>query len=166
MARSSEYTPEIAAEICSRLAQGNSLRTICEADDMPAASTVFLWLGQQKDFSEQYARAREQQAEALAEEILEIADDAHNDWMERKHGDSVSWVENGEAIQRSKLRVDSRKWLMSKMAPKKYGDKITQENTGPDGGAIKHVHKIEWLVVDPKTGDSAGIPPATPTETV
>lgn len=122
--RPSDYTQETAAAICARIASGESLRTICETESMPASSTVFLWLSKHAEFSEQYARAREAQTEALAEDILEIADDARNDWMERKHGDVVSWVENGEAMQRSRLRVDARKWLMAKMAPKKYGDKV------------------------------------------
>jgi len=63
--------------------------------------------------------------DALAEEILEISDDGSNDWMERKRQDgSVETVLNSEHINRSRLRVDSRKWLLSKMAPKKYGDRI------------------------------------------
>jgi hypothetical protein len=72
-------------------------------------------------------RAREEQADYFAEEILEIADDATNDWMERRdrEGNNIGWQENGEAMQRSRLRVDARKWLMSKMAPKKYGEKST-----------------------------------------
>jgi hypothetical protein len=91
---------------------------------MPASSTVFKWLGLFPSFAEQYARARESQAETLAEDILEIADDARNDWMERRGEEDAGWVANGEHIQRSRLRIDARKWLMSKMAPKKYGEKL------------------------------------------
>jgi hypothetical protein len=74
--------------------------------------------------------ARELQADYLAEEMLEIADDGRNDWTKREDGiDAV----NAEVVQRSRLRVDARKWLMAKLQPKKYGDRIAQEVTGGDG---------------------------------
>ena len=84
--------------------------------------------------------------EALAEDILDIADDATNDWMERKdaEGENAGWQFNGEATRRSQIRIDSRKWLLSKLAPKKYGDKVTQEHTG----AVT-VTKIERVIVKP-----------------
>jgi hypothetical protein len=150
--RPSSYSSTIADAICQRLALGDSLRSICEDDEMPAMSTVFRWLGIHQEFSEQYARARETQADTLADEILNIADDGHNDWMRRKFGDDERWVENGEAIRRSQLRIDSRKWLAGKMRPKKYGDKIVQEQTGADGGAVKHehLHRIERVIVGGK----------------
>lgn len=70
-------------------------------------------------------RAREAQADTLADELLDISDDARNDWMKRNHGDDdPGWVANGEHIQRSRLRVDTRKWIASKLKPKKYGDKL------------------------------------------
>lgn len=102
---------------------------------MPNKSTVFRWLATHKEFSDQYARAREEQAEALADEILSIADDGSNDWMEKqdKNGQSIGWVVNGEAVNRSRLRVESRKWIASKLKPKKYGEKLAQEISGADG---------------------------------
>lgn len=125
MSRPSNYTPEIASQICVRLANGQSLREICRADEMPDKATVFRWLAADETFRDQYAHAREAQADHFAEEILEISDDATNDWMKRQQGEEMVEVANHEHISRSKLRVDSRKWLMSKMAPKKYGDRIT-----------------------------------------
>jgi hypothetical protein len=95
---------------------------------MPGKATVFRWLGANEEFRDQYARAREAQAEALADEIIDIADDGHNDWMERNQGDAAGWVQNGEAMQRSRLRVDARKWVASKLLPKKYGDKLDHEH--------------------------------------
>ena len=87
---------------------------------MPAESTVRLWATEDRNgFSAQYARARDAQMDAMAEDILLIADE-----------------ENAEDTQRAKLRIDTRKWLMSKMAPKKYGDKVMNEHSGPDGGPI------------------------------
>lgn len=163
MGRPSDFTPEIAELICERIADGQSIREIGRADDMPAASTIFRWLSAHESFQEQYARAKQAQAENLAEEILDIADDASNDWMRRNADEDAGWVENGEAIQRSRLRVDSRKWLLSKLLPKKYGDKVTQELTGANGGALSIVHRIERTIVDPNPSDpdSPGIPPAT-----
>jgi hypothetical protein len=136
MGRHSDYTPELADQICDLISQGNSLRQIEDMEGMPGKSTIFRWLGKHAEFRDQYARACEVRTEAHADEILAIADDGSNDWMQKNHGESIVWVENGEAIRRSQLRIDSRKWLMSKLAPKKYGDKITQEQTGPNGGPI------------------------------
>lgn len=74
---------------------------------------------------DQYARAKEESADSLADEILDIADNATNDWMKRNHGeDDPGWVANGENIQRSRVRIDTRKWIASKLKPKKYGDKM------------------------------------------
>lgn len=150
--RPEAYTKEAADEICNRLAGGESLRQICADPKLPGISTVMRWLFDEskKEFWEHYARAREIQAERWADEILEIADDGTNDWVERElqNGSSVKVVDH-EHVSRSKLRVDSRKWLMSKLLPKKYGDKVSQEITGPDGGAIQ-VTAITRRIVDPK----------------
>lgn len=77
----------------------------------------------------------------MADELLEIADDGTNDWMERIDGDGagVGWVLNGEHVQRSRVRIDTRKWLLSKMAPKRYGDKQSFELSGPEGKPIETV---------------------------
>src|ERR1700737_4670953 len=94
--RPSLYTPEITSAICRRLMEGESLRAICRDEAMPSTSAVCEWLANHKDFAEQYARAREVQADTLADEILEISDDARNDWMERRGEDDRGWVVNGE----------------------------------------------------------------------
>ena len=101
---------------------------------MPASSTVFKWLGEQKAFSEQYARAREAQMEVMAQEIVDIADDSSED---AQTDDNGNVRQNSEFVQRSKLRVDTRKWLMSKLAPKKYGEKVDLNHSGEV--AIKRV---------------------------
>lgn len=132
--RPSTYSEKICAAICEAVADGLTVTEICSQDGMPARSTVFKWLAENKSFSDQYARAKEVQMDRMADEILEIADDATNDWMQRKSGDGES-IEavNGEHIQRSRLRVDTRKWLMSKLAPKKYGDRQQVEHSGSIG---------------------------------
>lgn len=141
--RPSDYSAEIAAAICVRIMDGQSIREIARAEDMPAASTIFLWLSKHPEFSEQYARAKEAQADRLAEEILEISDDGTNDWMSRNGGDdNPSWSVNGEHIQRSRLRVDSRKWLMSKLAPKKYGDKLALAGDAENPVRIEEIRRV------------------------
>ncbi len=141
MARPTKYSEEIATIICSCLAEGESLRSICKNEDLPSRETVRNWLKTNEAFLGQYVRAREEQADNFAEEILEIADDATNDFMERKRQDgSTEEVFDKEHVQRSKLRVDARKWLMSKMAPTKYGEKL--ELGGPDGQAIVPVLNV------------------------
>jgi len=156
--RPSKYTPELAERICARIIACESLRAICSNDDMPDAATVFRWLASTNDdyagFREQYARARTLQAEHLVDQILEISDDGRNDWMERRSeaekgaGIESGWVLNGEHVQRSRLRVDSRKWFASKVAPKIYGDKMATTVSGPDDGPIK-VQEVRTTIVDP-----------------
>lgn len=133
--RPSDYTEELALVICERIAEGESLRAICRDDDMPARSSVFKWLIEHKAFSDQYARAREAQADALFEDILEIADDKSQDV--RVVGEDEREVCNTEFVQRARLRVDARKWMAGKLAPKKYGEKVIQEHTGANGGPIE-----------------------------
>lgn len=135
MGRPSIYTEELAFKICSRLAEGLSLRVICLDEDMPNASTVHEWvLTDREGFAKQYARAREIQAENMFDEILEIADDGENDYMTITKGNETYNVEDREVTNRSRLRVDSRKWYLSKVLPKKFGDKV---DVTSDGKAIK-----------------------------
>lgn len=134
MARPSSFTETIAEAICERLGQGESLRKICEDAKMPGKSTVMRWLADNPAFRDQYARAREAQADFYAEEIIEIADDDSRDSI--TDPESGNQRINSEWVNRSRLRVDTRKWLMARMAPKKYGDKITQEVTGADGAPL------------------------------
>ena len=131
--RPSSHTSDLAGAICERLSQGESLRKICSGEDMPSKSTVMRWLAGNEEFRGQYARARDAQADYYAEEILEISDDGSHDTYETEDGRTVV---NSEVVQRSRLRVDSRKWLASKLAPKKYGDKVMAELSGADGGPI------------------------------
>jgi hypothetical protein len=121
MERPVEYCAELGGRICARIVgTRQSLRTICGEPGMPELVTLFAWLESQAKFRTQYARARALQAELIADEILEIADDASDDFKKDANG---KLRVDAEAIQRSKLRVDSRKWLVAKLLPKKYGDK-------------------------------------------
>ena len=131
----STYTPEIADEICERLSVGENIRAICNNDGMPHVATVFRWLEKHQEFRELYARAREAQAEYLFDEIIEIADDGTNDYVAQKDAENaiLGWRENGEVLQRSRLRVDARKWAAAKLAPKKYGERQEHIHKGPNG---------------------------------
>lgn len=141
MARPTKFTQDLADRICEMLAEGMSMRSVCREDDMPCMSTVFKWLREKPEFSQQYARAKEESADALFEDLLDIADDGTNDWMERTNaeGENVGWQVNGEALQRSRLRVDVRKWALSKLKPKKYGEKLDLGNADEGGFVIKIV---------------------------
>jgi hypothetical protein len=147
--RPSEFTPELADLICARLADGQSLRAICRADEMPDKSTVFRWLRSNLEFRDQYTRAKEESADALTDEMLEISDDATNDWMERHNedGSNIGWQVNGEHIQRSRLRIETRKWLASKLKPKKYGDKVALSGDS-EGDPIRTMSEITIRAID------------------
>lgn len=137
--RPSDYNEEIAAEICARLADGNSLRSICRDDHMPDKGTVFRWLAAHEAFRDQYTCAREAQADTLFDEMLDIADDAGKD--------VVDGAVDQEHIQRTRLRIETRKWMAGKLRPKKYGDKVEHEHSGN----LNHtVTKIELVGVAPE----------------
>jgi len=128
------------------MAEGESLRSVCRDENMPALSTVFRWLGEHKEFQEQYARARQARASAMEEEILSISDDDSDDAITDPESGATRL--NTEFVARSRLKVDTRKWLMARMAPKVYGDKVSQEISGTDGGAIKQeITEIQLVAV-------------------
>lgn len=140
--RPTEYTQEMADLICARLATGMSLRAACRNDDTVAESTARSWAQDPKHpFSAQYVRAREIGYLSMADECFDIADDASNDWMirEGKDGESLGWQLNGDHVQRSKLRIDTRKWMLSKCLPKVFGERLSTELSGPGGGPIEIV---------------------------
>lgn len=124
--RPSSFTQETADAICARMADGQSLREVCRADGMPDKKTVLRWVRERAEFRAQYEEARGDLLEHWSDEIVEIADDSTNDWKERRlqNGETDTVVDT-EHINRSRLRIDTRKWLMSKLGARKYGDKIT-----------------------------------------
>jgi len=131
------YTPELATIICDRLAKGESLRSICRDASIPDRATVNSWIVNDKHgFFAQYARAREVGLDEMADELFDIADDSTRDTFVDDNGNERT---NSEVVARSRLRVDTRKWYLSKLAPKKYGDRITQEVVGEGGGPVKVV---------------------------
>lgn len=138
LGRPSSFTKKKGDKIAAQVALGISIRKICEPESMPSVETFFRWLRQNDEFREQYARAKEEAADALVEEILDIADDGRNDWMEKinKNGELTGWMLNKEAVQRSRIRIDTRKWLATKLKPKKYGDKLELDNKTEHSGKV------------------------------
>lgn len=124
MGRPTKYSPELAASILLRLTEGESLRSIVKDADMPGQATVYEWLLAKPDFAEQYARARDEQADTLADEIVAIADETpETEPVYDKNGELVEMRLHSAYIQWQKNRVDARKWVASKLKPKKYGDR-------------------------------------------
>ena len=121
--RPSGFTQAVADAICVELASGVSLRAICRRDDMPCVDTVLKWVKKFPSFAEQYASAREAQADTIFDEILDIADDPK--------------ITDSEAVQVAKMRIDARKWMAGKMRPKKYGERLDLAHTGADGGPVQ-----------------------------
>lgn len=132
MARPSGYTIKQAQAICERLAHGESLNRICQDKAMPSRSTVIRWLGKHPAFCDLYAQARRFQADFLLDEMLDIADGLPSDATQAQ-------------ITAAKLRIDARKWFISKVAPKRYGD----SGTGfEDGKTDDTPASIEVKIVD------------------
>lgn len=123
MATPMPYDPEKGDEICEGLIKGMSLRKICDQEHMPSLVTVMKWLRTSEEFAKQYAHARTEQAETFADEIQDIADNTTGDY------------------QRDRLRVDTRKWIASKLKPKKYGDKVDVEHSGSVGVTFTTVYE-------------------------
>ena len=133
-----QYSAKIAAGICEGLTDGKTLRSICKEAGMPDERSVRRWaLDKEHPFYEQYERARFVGYFAMADEIIDISDDAAKDCIERTKDGKTETVVDHENINRSRLRVESRKWLLSKALPKIYGDKLTAEVSGRDGGPIE-----------------------------
>ncbi len=145
LCRPSDYSEVIADEICEELASGRSLVQICESKDFPHTSTVYRWLEAHESFRDKYARARELQAERYAAEIIALADtpvEARKVVMKADGGEEITI---GDAVDRTRLQIDARKWYASKLAPKKYGDKVQQEVSGPDGAPIQAAITVEFV---------------------
>lgn len=122
------YTKDVADTICGRIVAGESLRRICADDDMPAASSVFKWLRENDEFSQQYAKAKEEQAEGFADELVSIADEREYEKVE-VDGVPLAVKFDATAVARNRLRVDTRKWVASKLLPKKYGERSQVDHT-------------------------------------
>ncbi len=117
-----------AEQICERIANGESLRQVAEAMAIGSPSNIIAETQKNAHFAAQYARAMDLRVDVMADEIIDIAEDGRNDWEERENKDGSTYTAlNREAIERSRLRIDARKWTVSKLKPKKYGDRIQSD---------------------------------------
>lgn len=125
------FTPALFTLICDRISRGESLRSVCRDPEMPHKSTVLRWLREMPDLRDRYVQARDDLMEYWASDILEIADDGTLDTMKglNKYGDEVM-VPNHANVQRDRLRIDSRKWLLARLKPQVYGDRLEVEHSG------------------------------------
>jgi hypothetical protein len=120
------YSPELADRVCELMIEGQSLRQVCEMPGMPSRQSIFNWLEKNEEFRQRYEIARLMQVECWAHEIIEIADDTSGDFVINERGERVVDHEN---INRARLKIDARKWLMSKLHPQRYGDRVTADVT-------------------------------------
>lgn len=126
--RPTRYTKALADRICAELATGRTLRDVCRDEGFPHEATVRVWAHKNyQGFFTQYTEARQIGYMAMADELFDIADDGRNDWVERNDPDNPGYAVNGEVVARSRLRLDTRKWMLSKALPKIFGEKITAE---------------------------------------
>lgn len=134
MGRPCEYTREIGDRICEALSMCGSLRAVCREEWAPDRGTVMRWVVDDIDgFAARYARAKSMGIDEFVEETLEIADDGSNDWMRSNKPDAEGYALNGEHVQRSKVRIETRRWLAERLEPKKYGVKAGLDLTSSDG---------------------------------
>ena len=142
--RPATYDKAIAQQMCEQLSEGIPLREICRQEGYPAWRTVYLWMSKDPDLSAAIAHARDVGYDAMAEECLDIADNAGNDYMERLDADGVpiGYQVNGDHIQRSKLRIETRLKLLAKFNPKRYGDKIVHSGDEINPVVIENNHNV------------------------
>jgi hypothetical protein len=134
------YDRETAHAICVRLARGETLKGICRDEGFPPESTVRGWALDDVDgFGARYASAHQVGLDAMADELLEIADDGSKDYKLDSHGNLVA---DNDHISRSRLRIDTRKWYLAKLAPKRYGEKVDLNVGGQDGSPVVTV--VRW----------------------
>lgn len=123
--RPTKYSQHIANVICTRIAEGESLREIVKTEGMPDRTTVYDWLLKDEAFANQYTRAREEQADTLADEILAISDESPEvDYIRDKHGNVIDIKIDSGYVAYQRQRIDARKWVASKLKPKKYAENL------------------------------------------
>ena len=141
--RPSTYSQEIAELLCVRLGQGESLKKICSEEGMPCQSVVYVWLHRHPEFVEMYTRAREEQAETHADEIVSIADETPAVKEVRdKDGNVIDITLDSAFIQWQRQRIESRKWNAAKQRPRKYGDRVTHAGDDENPVVVENNHNV------------------------
>ena len=138
--RPSEYDPQIAADICLTISTTSlSLERVCDSDDrFPSARTFWRWMLDREELRQMYTRAKDASLQILAEEIQQIADETQVGEIITIKGNERE-VKMADMLEHRRLRIESRKWLLAKLAPKKYGDTAKLALTDPDGGPLRFV---------------------------
>lgn len=132
-----KYSQSLAKQICDRIStSSDGLQKICDSLSI-SRDSVYAWLSAHDEFSDMYARARQSQCQILADEIIAIADTTQEGTVTRV-SEKGTEVRTGDMIEHRRLQVDARKWVLSKLLPKKYGEKVAHEVSGEDGGPIVH----------------------------
>ncbi|MDQ3186892.1 MAG: hypothetical protein M3Q16_10660 [Pseudomonadota bacterium] len=139
-------TPELVDAICAGISLGKSARAMCVEAGI-SQRVLWNWLASDAALMQQYLRAKELCVDAYAEEIIEISDDGSRDTYTDDKGREVI---DREVIARSQLRIDARKWYASRLAPKKYGDKLFSANeSGDTNKPIVHRVEVAFVTVAP-----------------
>lgn len=145
MGRPSLYTEELGDQICLEVATTDKgLDSICESDEFPSSRTVYTWLIKHEEFLQKYARAKELQTQLLADQIIPIADTPKIGVKTKESEDGIETT-TGDMIEHRRLQIDARKWLLAKLQPKKYGDKVQAEVSGSDGGPIQTAIAVTFV---------------------
>ena len=145
------FSTKLEDEICQRIATGESLRKICSSEGTPRLETVLRWvLDEDHEFdTERYMLARKCQAEVLFDEMIDIVDDGSNDWMERetKGGSKIVSIDH-EHVARSRLRFDARRWMLARMDPKRFSEKVEIKQDTTVSGTVKSVPHLDVSKLD------------------
>ena len=149
MAYTDKDKDKIFNYVCSEIEKGKALRNVLKDENMPSTSTFYQWLDNDEVKAKQYARATEVRADIIFDDILTIADENTNDTSINENGIEVV---NNDVIQRSRLRIDARKWVLSKLNPKKFGDKTDITTNGKEVNITPQEVKIT-IVTNEDEGD-------------
>ena len=140
------------AEILERLAMGESLNSICQDARLPCRRTVYSWIYNDSEFEDEYVRAKRLGIYALEDELMEIADDGRNDWMEitNRDGDNAGWKINGEAVARSRLRIETRRWYMERLEPRRFGNRVDlNHDVAPESPLAQLIGEVSGATLRP-----------------
>jgi len=140
--RPSDYDPQIASEVCLHISiDSKGLKAVCDSDErFPHPATFYRWMLSHVELREIYARAKTEQLEILADEIQQIADEPQPGEIVTLKGNERE-VKIADMLEHRKLRIESRKWLLAKLAPKKYGERNNLSLSNPDGSPIQFTTK-------------------------
>jgi predicted secreted protein len=153
--RPTKKTPEVIQRLLDGLADGVTLRALCREEGMPNWRTVYDWIEADADIAARFERAREIGFDAIAEDVFDIADDGTNDWVERERKDgSTDIVLNGEHVQRSKLRIETRMKLLAKWHPKKYGEKQDVNIGNKEGETLQIDNGVDTVALTLKIAEA------------